>query len=153
MLFISLTTLTVYSIKMVHEIYWRSSSITCEEEKRNWILRIFTSNDKNPLNFCIISTLQFFWESQWTRRNPISLKTIWHIPNIENSQFKLKKCQVFPNPLLFFISFFRQYLTKILRPIILTPPPPIINVVCKYLRQFLGTSFGVATLPTCCNIK
>ena len=121
MLFISLTTLTVYSIKMVHEIYWRSSSITCEEEKRNWILRIFTSNDKNLLNFCIISTLQFFWESQWTRRNPVSLKTIWHIPNVKNSPFKLKKCQVFPNLLLFFISFFRQYLTKILRPIILPP--------------------------------
>ena len=27
------------------------------------------------------------------------------------------------------------------------PPPPIINVVCKYLRQFLGTSFRVATFP------
>ena len=32
------------------------------------------------------------------------------------------------------------------------PPPPIINVVCKYLRQFLGTSFGIAILPICCNI-
>ena len=32
-------------------------------------------------------------------------------------------------------------------------PLPIINVVCKYLRQFLGTSFGVATLPICCNIE
>ena len=27
------------------------------------------------------------------------------------------------------------------------PPPPIINVFCKYLRQFVGTSFRVATLP------
>ena len=26
-------------------------------------------------------------------------------------------------------------------------PFPIINVACKYLRQFLGTSSGVATLP------
>ena len=33
------------------------------------------------------------------------------------------------------------------------PPPPILNVVCKYLRQFLGTSFRVATLPICCNIE
>ena len=32
------------------------------------------------------------------------------------------------------------------------PPPPIFNVVCKYQRQFLGTSFGVAILPLCCNI-
>ena len=29
----------------------------------------------------------------------------------------------------------------------------IINVVCKYLRQFLDTSFGVATLPIYCNIE
>ena len=33
------------------------------------------------------------------------------------------------------------------------PPPPIINVVCKYLRQFRDTSFGVATLPIYCNIE
>ena len=32
-------------------------------------------------------------------------------------------------------------------------PPPIINVVCKDLRPFLGTSFGAATLPICCNIE
>ena len=32
-------------------------------------------------------------------------------------------------------------------------PSPIINVVCKYLRQVLGTSFGVANLPICCNIQ
>ena len=33
------------------------------------------------------------------------------------------------------------------------PPSPNINVVCKYLSQFLGTSFGVATLPIYCNIE
>ena len=27
------------------------------------------------------------------------------------------------------------------------PPPPIVNDVFKYLRQFLGTNFGIATLP------
>ena len=32
-------------------------------------------------------------------------------------------------------------------------PPPIINDVCKHLRQFLGTSLGVATLPIYFNIK
>ena len=32
-------------------------------------------------------------------------------------------------------------------------PPPIINVIYKYLRQFLGTSFGVATLPKYYNIE
>ena len=33
------------------------------------------------------------------------------------------------------------------------PPPPIVNVVWKHLREFLGTSIGVATLPICCNIE
>ena len=33
------------------------------------------------------------------------------------------------------------------------PPLPMINVVCRYLRQFLGTSFGVATIPISCNIE
>ena len=33
------------------------------------------------------------------------------------------------------------------------PLSPIINVVCKYLGQFLGTSFGVTTLPICYNIE
>ena len=32
------------------------------------------------------------------------------------------------------------------------PPSPIINVVFKYLRQFLGTSFSVATRLLCGNI-
>ena len=35
----------------------------------------------------------------------------------------------------------------------INPPPPIINVVCKYLRQSLDTSFGVTTLPIYCNIE
>ena len=38
-----------------------------------------------------------------------------------------------------------------------TQPPPqkkkSINIVCKYLRQVLVASFGVASLPICCNIE
>ena len=49
--------------------------------------------------------LQVSWGSKWSRNDPVSPKTIWHIPNIKNSEFKLKKCQVFPNPLLFFFYF------------------------------------------------
>ena len=33
------------------------------------------------------------------------------------------------------------------------PLPPIVNVVCKYLSQCLGTSFDSATLPICCSIE
>ena len=97
--------------KKVPESYWCSSSIACQDNATNWILRISTFNDKNPLNLHIISKLEFFWASKWSRSNAINHKTIWHIPNIKNSEFKLKKCQVFPNPLLFFLYFFRQYLT------------------------------------------
>ena len=50
-------------------------------------------------------TLEFFWGSKWTRSNPISHKTIWHIPNIRNSQFKLKKIPGFSKLLLFLIYF------------------------------------------------
>ena len=32
-------------------------------------------------------------------------------------------------------------------------PPPIVNVVSKYLRQVLGTSVGVAIHPICCKIE
>ena len=32
-------------------------------------------------------------------------------------------------------------------------PDPIINVADKYLRQFLDTGFGVASLELCCNIE
>ena len=79
----------------------------------------------------------------------MSHKTIWHIPNITNSEFKLKKSQVFPKLLLFFIySLARLNINSET-----SPPPPIINVACKYLRQVLGTRFGVATLPICCKIE
>ena len=51
----------VYSIKKVYENYWCSSSKAFQKKRRtNWILRIFTINDKNPLYLPIISTLQFF---------------------------------------------------------------------------------------------
>ena len=92
--------------KKFYQTCWQSFSIACKEKRTNWILRIFTFNDKNPLYISLILTLQFFWESKWSRSDPISRKTIGHIPNTKNSEFKLKKCQVFLNPLLFFNSFF-----------------------------------------------
>ena len=106
MLFTSLTTLIVYSIKKVQETYWCSSRIACQEKRRDWILRIFTFNDKNPLNLCIISTLQFFWGSYWIKSYPISHKTILHIPNIKNSKFKLKNnATIFQSLFYFLFSF------------------------------------------------
>ena len=60
MLFTFLTTLIMCSIKKVHETFWYSCSIACKEKKTDWIVRIFTFNDKNPSYHSLISTLQFF---------------------------------------------------------------------------------------------
>ena len=95
----------------IHETFWCSSSIACQEKRTDGILRIFIFNDKNPLCLYIISALYIFWGSKRARSTPISHKAIFHIPKIQNSGFKLKKWQVFPNPILFSIYFFRQYLT------------------------------------------
>ena len=56
-----LTTLIVYFIKRVDEIYWCSGSIACQEKWTDRILKILTSNDKNLLCLPIIKTLQFIW--------------------------------------------------------------------------------------------
>ena len=71
----------------------------------------------------------------------------------------------------YFLNFLVMYKNGLIRKIMLTsnfiksqpatphinsetsPPPSIINVVCKYLRQFLGTSFSVATLLICGKIE
>ena len=55
-----LTILIVHSLKMIHENNWCSSSIACQNKRTDWMLRIFTINDKNPLYLPIISTLQNF---------------------------------------------------------------------------------------------
>ena len=94
----------MYSIKKVHETL--ACITACLEKRTDWILRIFTFNDKNSLYFPIISTLQFFRGSKWSRSSPISHKTIWHMLNIKNSEFKLKKMLGFSKPLFFFHSFF-----------------------------------------------
>ena len=96
----------MYSTKTFHETYWCSSSIACQDKGiDSRILGIFTFNGKNPLYLPIISTLQFFWRSKWSRSNPISHKTIWHIPNIKNSEFKIKNMPTFSKPLYFSFNF------------------------------------------------
>ena len=97
--------------KKVHENYWCCSSIACQEKEIDWILRIFTFNDKNRLYLPIISRLMFF-EGQSNQGltqlviQPFDISQTSRIVGLS-----LKKCQVFPNPLLFFIYYFRQYLT------------------------------------------
>ena len=65
------------------------------------MLRIFIFNDKNQLNLLIILTIQFFGGSKWSGSNPISYKTIWNTPNIENNENKLKNVMFFQTPFYF----------------------------------------------------
>ena len=83
-------------------LHW---SITWQEKRPDWILRIFTFNNKNTLYLPIISTLKFFL-GQWSRSNPISDKTIWNIPNIQNSGFKRNKNGRFFHTSFYFSLFF-----------------------------------------------
>ena len=48
----------VYSMKKVNKTCWYSGSIAYKEKRTDWILRIFTFNDKNPLYLPLILTLQ-----------------------------------------------------------------------------------------------
>ena len=47
-------------MKKIHENYWCCSSIACQEKRTDWILKIFTFNDKNRSCLPITSTLQFY---------------------------------------------------------------------------------------------
>ena len=128
MLLTFLTTLIAYSIK---------------------INRLDTFNNKKP----IISSRNFdasvFWGSKWSMSEPISRQSIWYIPNIKNSEFKLKNDRFFQKPFYFSFSFLDNDSHKFWD----QSPSLNISVVCKNLRHFLGTSFVVATLTTCCNIE
>ena len=59
--------------KKVHETYWHSSSIACQAKRADWLLRIFTFNDKNPLY--LPTTLTLSVVSDQGVSNSISHKT------------------------------------------------------------------------------
>ena len=79
-------------------------------KKTDWILRIFTFNDKNPLYLPKISTLHFFEGQSDQGVTQLVIKPFGIAQSSRIRSLSGKKWQVFPNPLLFFIYFFRQYL-------------------------------------------
>ena len=89
--------------KKVNENYWCCSSIACQEKGTDWILRIFTFNDKNRLYLPIISTLQFFEGQSDQAVTQLVIKPSDITPNMKNSGFEVKKSQVFQTP--FYFSF------------------------------------------------
>ena len=122
--------------KKVHETYWCSGSIACQEKRTDWTLRIFTCNEKNPLYLPIISTLQFFWGSKWSKTNPITHKTIWHIPNMKNSEFKIKNnARFLKNPFYFSFNILGNTSDKFWDQ---SPSPPVSRLFASIWGSFLA---------------
>ena len=96
--------------KNVHANYWCCSSIACQEKGADWILRIFTFNDKNRLYLPIFLTLQLFEGQSDQGVTQLVMKPFDISKTSRIVDLRQKKCQAFPKPLLFFIYFFRQYL-------------------------------------------
>ena len=91
----------MYSTKKFHETYSRSSNIVCQEKITDWILRVFTFNDKNPLYLSIILTLSFF-----EGESDQGVIKALGIQNIKNSEFKIKKTPGFFKGLFIFYLIF-----------------------------------------------
>ena len=80
-------------------------AVTHFKKKKNKLDRIFTINDKNPVYLPIISTLHFFEVESDQRVTQLVMKPFDISQTFRVVDLIWKKCQVFPNPLLFFIYF------------------------------------------------
>ena len=86
---------------------------------------ITTLNTKNPLYLPLVLALQFFWGSESSRRDKIGHKIMWF--NLRKNKYHISSET--------------------------NTPSPTVNVVCKYLIQCLGSSFGIATISKCWEIE
>ena len=131
-----LATLMVNSIKKVRESFWCSCSITCKGKRTDWILKIFTFNNKNPLYLPLISTLQFFEGQRHKGLTQLATES-FGMPQWRIVSLSLKNARFFPKS--FHFSFFLSFFLTIPHLTFETNPPPlIINVVCKYLEDWVG---------------
>ena len=103
------TTLIVYFIKKVNETYWCSSSTAYQEKRTDWILRIFTFNDKNLFYLPIISALYSFEDQSDQEATELVIKP-FDTSKSSRIVSLSQQCNVFPNPLIFSIYYFRQYI-------------------------------------------
>ena len=149
MLFTLVTTLIVHSIKKVDETYWCSSSTAYQETKTDRILRIFTFDDKNLFYLPIISTLHIFEDQSDQGVTDLVIKPFGIFQSSRMVNLSQKNAKFFQTPFYFYLFFWTLHQINSET----NPPTPIINVLCKYLKQFLGTSFGAPTLLISCNIE
>ena len=113
---------------------------TMQRKKTDRILRIFTFNDKNLLHLPLILTIQLFWGSKWSKSDLISYNIIWHIPNIKNTEFKLKNAR-----LIFSDNTSDKFWPQL---------PSASYQCCLQVSEIASWhKLQFATLPTSCNIK
>ena len=97
--------------KKIDETYWCSSSTAYQEKRTDWILRIFTFDDKNlfypPPK---ISTLHFFEDQSDQGATDLVIKPFSISQSSRMESLSQKKMQSFPKPFFIFIYFFRHYI-------------------------------------------
>ena len=91
--------------KKVDETYWCSSSTAYQEKRTDWILRIFTFDDKNLFYLPKISTLHFFENQSDQGATDLVIKPFSISQSSRMESLSQKKCKVFPNPFLFLFIF------------------------------------------------
>ena len=97
--------------KKVNKNYRCCNSIACQEKGTDWVLRIFTFNNKNRLYLPMISTLQFSerQSSQGVTQLVIKPFEISQTPRIVS--LRSRNARFFQTPFYFFYFFFGQHLT------------------------------------------
>ena len=118
-----------------------SCSIVFKEKRTNWKLRIFTFNNKNPLYLPLILIIQFFEGQSHHGVIQLVIKR-FGIPKILQIVSLSKKSHIFSTFFNFSFIILGNTSHKF------WDRPLHYQCVCKYLRQFVGTSRGFATCPT-----
>ena len=77
----------------------------------------------------------------------------WYLSSSRKFQTTITHTNSETNPLHPFINVVCKFLRQFLGRSFGVATLPIYYNIFKYLRQFLGTSFGVATMPIYCNIE
>ena len=92
--------------KKVHENYWCFSSISCQGKGTDWVLRIFSFNDKNRLYVRLISTLQFFESQNDQGVTQLVIKPFEISQTSRIVDLRYKNAKVFQTP--FYFTFFLE---------------------------------------------
>ena len=96
--------------KKVDETYWCSSSTAYQEKRTDWILRIFTFDDKNLFYLPKISTLHFFEDQSDQGATDLVIKPFSISQSSRMESLSQKNAKFSQTPFYFFFYFFRHYI-------------------------------------------